>query len=265
MSSKAQIVATIGPATKNKSILKKMIENGMDIARLNFSWGSYKDHEGYIRNIREAARETRRRVSIIQDLSGPRVQKKIGHEIKAGVQEIITRKDLADLKFGLEKGVDYVAMSYVGKAEDIFKLKEEMENFGKIIPVVAKIERKKAVQNIDEIIKAADAIMIARGDLGNEIPLEEIPFVEVEIIKKCKKANKPVIVATEMMLSMVENRRPSRAEATDVAFAIVAGADAVMLSEETARGKYPLETVQMMEKIISAAERRLPKKEFNLI
>lgn len=258
MPSKAQIVATIGPACKDKEILKEMIAHQMDAVRLNFSWGTHKEHAGYIKNIRDDAKEAGRRIPIIQDLSGPRVQEKIGHEFNQQAQEIITEKDLADLKFGIEQGVDYVAMSFVGSADDILKLREKMRKFGQVIPIIAKIERKIALDNINEIIETADAIMIARGDLGNEIPLEQIPFVEKDIIEKCKKAGKPVIVATQMMMSMTENLLPTRAEITDVAYAIINGADAVMLSEESAVGKHPLEVIEMMEKEIQEAEKHLP-------
>ena len=271
MNSKAQIVATIGPATKSREIIKEMIAHQMDAVRLNFSWGTYEEHAGYIKNIREDAKEAGKRIPIIQDLSGPRLQEKTGHEFNKQVQEITTEKDLADLKFGIEQGVDYVAMSFVGSASDILKLREKMKELapassgrvGKVIPIIAKIERKIALDNIDEIIKTADAIMIARGDLGNEIPLEQIPFIEKDIIEKCKKAKKPVIVATQMMFSMTENPLPTRAEVTDIAYAIINGADAVMLSEESATGHHPLEAVEMMEKGILEAEKHLKKIEIN--
>lgn len=257
MPSKAQIIATIGPATKGKEIMKEMMTHQMDAVRLNFSFGTHEEHASYIKNIREDAKEAGKRIPIIQDLSGPRLQEKTGHEFNQQAQEIITEKDLDDLKFGIEQNVDYVAMSFVGSAEDILKLREKMRKFGQVIPIIAKIERKIALDNIDEIIKTADAIMIARGDLGNEIPLEQIPFVEKDIIEKCKKAGKPVIVATQMMLSMTENLLPTRAEVTDVAYAIINGADAVMLSEESATGHHPLEAVEMMEKGIIEAEKHL--------
>ncbi len=257
MNSKAQIVATIGPATKDKEIIKEMIQHNMDVVRLNFSWGTYEEHANYIKNVREAATEAGKKIPIIQDLSGPRVQEKTGHEFKDGAVEIITEKDLADLRFGIEQNVDYVAMSFVGEAEDIVKLRAKMQEFGKVISIIAKIERKVALDNIDKIIKVADAVMIARGDLGNEVPLEQIPFIEKEIIEKCKKAGKPVIVATQMMLSMTENPLPTRAEVTDITYAIINGADAVMLSEESASGKYPLEAVEIMEKSILEAEKHL--------
>ena len=259
MPSKAQIVATIGPASKTKEMIKEMIANQVDVVRLNFSWGTYEEHAGYIKCIRESAEELGRKVPIIQDLSGPRVQEEHGHEFKEGAIEIITPKDLKDLEFGISQNVDYVAMSFVGKAGDILELREYMKRLGKIIPIVSKIERKVAVENLDEILKVTDAIMVARGDLGNEVPLEQIPFIEKDIIEKCKKAGKPVIVATQMMLSMTEHNVPTRAEITDIAYAILNGADAVMLSEESASGKYPLEAVEMMEKEILESEKHLQK------
>ena len=255
MNSKAQIVATIGPSSERKKIVREMIEHNMDVARLNSSWGTYGEHSEYIKNIREMAEKVGRHIPIILDLSGPRIQGKNGHKFDYKAIEALTCKDVVDLEFGIVEKVDYIAMSFVGNAEDVLKLREKMREFGKVIPIIAKIERKIAVHNIDEIIKVADAIMIARGDLGNEIPLEQIPFIEKDIIKKCKTAGKPVIVATQMMLSMTENTEPTRAEVTDVAYAIINGADAVMLSEESANGKHPLEAVIMMEKGIKEAEK----------
>lgn len=255
MNSKAQIVATIGPATGKKEIVQKMIESNMGIARLNFSWGTYAEHASYIKNIREVTQDLGRKIPIMADLSGPRIQDQLGHKFDNKVLELITEKDLADLRFVLGEGVDYIAMSYVGNKDDILKLRTKMQEFGKIIPIIAKIERSVALLNIDEIIDVSDVIMIARGDLGNEIPIEQIPFVQKDIIDRCKKAKKPVIVATQMMISMMDSKEPTRAEVTDVAYAVMTGADAVMLSEETAIGKYPIQAVVVMEKIIIEAEK----------
>ena len=257
MPSRSQIIATIGPATKDKKIIKEMMTHQMDVARLNFSWGTYAEHAEYIKNIRDAASELDRKILIIQDLSGPRTQKASRHEFNQKATEIITEKNLADLKFGLEQRVDYIAMSFVGSAEDVLKLREEIKKLGKTAPIISKIERKIALDNLDEIIGASDAIMVARGDLGNEIPLEDIPLVEEKIIKACKFVKKPVIVATGMLFSMIENPEPTRAEMTDIEFAILSGADAVMLSDETAIGKYPIEAVKTMEKAVLAAEKKL--------
>lgn len=252
--SKAQIVATIGPASKSIEILEKMLDHKMDVARLNFSWGTHEEHAQFIKDIRDIAEKIGRKIPIIQDLSGPRIQQGVGHTYDQNV-EVITEKDLSDLKFGIEQSVDYVALSFVGSASDITKLRGHMEGMGKIIPIIAKIERKIAIDNLDEIIQATDAIMVARGDLGSELPIETIPFAQQDIIKRCNTAGKPVIVATQMMLSMKDNPEPTRAEVTDVAFAIIEGADAVMLSEESASGKYPIEAVTIMEKIIKESEK----------
>src|SRR3989344_9595673 len=255
MASVAQIIATIGPASKNKKAIKEMIKHQMDAARLNFSHGTYKEHAYYIKTIRAAAKELKRKILIIQDLSGPRTQRGKEHFFNKKSKSLITAKDKKDLRFGLENGIDYVAMSYVGGAEDIKSLRALMKSFKKNKPVIAKIERREAVKNIDAIIKSADAIMVARGDLGNAFPLEKLPFLQKMIIRKCKKAEKPVITATQMLLSMAENPEPTRAEVEDVAQAILDGSDAVMLSEETAIGKYPAEAVRVMERIVLESEK----------
>ena len=253
--SRAQIVATLGPASKNKETIELMMQHQMDVVRLNFSWGTYEEHASYIKIVREVSEKLKKRVPIIQDLSGPRLQQEKGHHFDLSKKEILTKKDLENLNFGLEHSVDYIAMSYVGGPEDIRELKRIIKESGKQTLVIAKIERKKALDKLDEIIDISDAIMIARGDLGNEVPLEKIPLIEEEIIKKCKKVGKPVITATQMFLSMTENPEPTRAEITDVFFAITNGSDAVMLSEETATGKYPVEAIIMMEKITLEAEK----------
>lgn len=250
-------MATIGPVSKDKAVIKQMMLRQMDVVRLNFSWGTYEEHSNYIATVRETARELGRRVPIIQDLSGPRLKTEGGHHIDPGAVEVITEKDLRDLKFGLEQNIDYVAMSYVGGKNDVLEIKRHIKKLGRKTPVIAKIERRAALDNLDEIIDEADAIMIARGDLGNEVPLEQIPFIQNMIIKKCKAALKPVITATQMMFSMTKNPAPTRAEVTDVAFAIITGSDAVMLSDETANGQYPVEAVAAMEKIVLEAERHL--------
>jgi len=170
--------------------------------------------------------------------------------------DVVTDKDLDFVDFGLKEGVDAFSVSFVEKAEDIVKVKEFARKKGKPIYVVAKIEREEAVNNIDEILDVADAIMIARGDLGVQIPLEEVPVVQKQLIHKANLLGRPVITATQMLESMTENVRPTRAEVTDVANAILDGTDAVMLSEETAIGRYPVETVRMMARIAGSIERQ---------
>lgn len=253
MERKTKIVATLGPATHTEEILGKMIPY-IDIVRLNFSWGTHEDMAALIKMVRNVSNEKGKTISIIQDLSGPRKQEVEGHHFKDGAEEIITEKDLTDLAFGISENVDYVAMSYIGNADDIKKLQGHMDTLGKRIPIIAKIERREAVEVIDEIIEVTDAVMIARGDLGLAFPIEEIPFLERRILSKCNKKNKFVIVATEMLLSMVTKDRPTRAEVTDVAFAVNGGASAVMLSEETAQGEHPVQVVEVMDRIVRFAE-----------
>jgi len=173
----------------------------------------------------------------------------------------LTEKDILDLRFGLELGVDWVALSFVRSASDIHSLRKIIAEHQKQTPIIAKIEKAEALKNIEEIVDAADAIMIARGDLGVETPLEEVPLAQKHIIGLANRARKPVIVATQMLESMVREKRPTRAEATDVANAVLDGADAVMLSEETAIGSYPTDAVIYMAKISEHAETELFSRE----
>jgi len=260
----AQIIATIGPASREINVLEKMMRAGMDVARLNFSHGTYEEHAKYIRRIREAAKNIGKTILIIQDLSGPREKTSGGHQFHEGAVKAITEKDKKDLEFGLSQGVEYVCLSYVGNAEDVKELRALIKKAGAKTLVIAKVERQAGLDNIQEIVKAADAIMLGRGDLGQAIPMEQLPFAQHKVIAACNKARKPVIVATEMMLSMVKNPTPSRAEVNDVAHAILDGADAVMLSEESAIGKFPVETVSMMDKIVHEAEKHI-KQKFSLL
>lgn len=254
---RAQIVATIGPVSKSKDVLEQLFVSGVDIIRLNFSWGTYDEHSSYIKETRELANKLQKKVSIIQDLSGPRIQTGASHGFNSIEDAILTDKDLRDLEFGIKEGVEYIAQSFVGTADDVLLLRGHIANLHGTQKIIAKIERKIAVENIASIIEVVDGIMIARGDLGNEVPLEDIPLIERDIIALCKAHGKPVIVATQMFFSMIHNPIPTRAEMTDVEYAILNGADAVMLSDETAMGHYPVETVSFMEKGILAAEQRL--------
>ncbi|MBN2198978.1 MAG: pyruvate kinase [Candidatus Aminicenantes bacterium] len=170
----------------------------------------------------------------------------------------LTPKDRDDLLFGLQNDVDYVALSFVRNAGDVAALRRHMKRCGGDVPVIAKIEKHEAVENMDAIVAAADGIMVARGDLGVETPLEKIPQVQKTLIRKSREAGKPVITATQMLRSMIDSPRPTRAEVSDVANAILDGTDAVMLSEETAVGKFPVEAVSMMVRIAREAERRSP-------
>jgi pyruvate kinase len=325
---RTKIIATIGPASEDKKILTQMIKNGLDIARLNFSHGSYPNHQLLIRHIRATAKKLRKRVLILQDLQGPKIRVGVlprpklikknqtviigkdyvfdydisaivqkGHRIliEDGLMElkvtnvkdqlvtckvvsggsvqshkgvnlpdskvtmpILTQKDIADLQFGLKHGVDFVALSFVRDGTDIVVLKRLIKKYlpsrKKVPLIVAKIERKDAIKNFAKILKQTDWVMVARGDLGVELPDYEVPVLQKDIIAKCEKAGKPVIVATQMLDSMIRNPRPTRAEVSDVANAVIDHADAVMLSGETATGKYPVEAVAEMRRVIEDTE-----------
>jgi pyruvate kinase len=236
-------------------MLDKLIAHGMDAARFNFSWGTHEEHAENIANVRSAAKRAGKNIPIIQDLSGPRVQEGGGHHMDASATSIITEKDLIDLDFGIAQKVDYVCQSFVGSAQDMKQLREEIKKRSGTAKTMAKVERKEALDNIEAIIEASDAIMLGRGDLGQNIPIEQVPFAEAMVVHACKERNKPVIVATEMLKSMLDNPEPTRAEVTDIAYAIILGADAIMLSEESASGKYPVEAVSVMEKVALEAEK----------
>lgn len=331
---KTKIVATVGPASSSKNMLRSLIKEGVDVFRLNFSHGTHKDHEKVIALVREINEELNSNVALLLDLQGPKIrvqevapdtvlqqgqtftittQQLVGNaeiastsyqdlpkDVKKGdkvliddgkieleVKEVqaenvitevkyggplksrkginlpqsivtapsLTEKDLEDLQFGLKNQVDWIALSFVRKAQDIKILRGIIEQHKSTCRIIAKIEKPEALNNIDEIIAATDALMVARGDLGVEIWLEEVPMVQKMLIEKCNKAAKPVIVATQMMESMIENPRPTRAETNDVANAVMDGADAVMLSAETAAGKYPIEVIQSMVRTISSVEK----------
>jgi pyruvate kinase len=173
-----------------------------------------------------------------------------------------TEKDQKDLLFGIQHGVDWVSLSYVQRADDIEAVKRVLREKSVDIPVIAKIERKEALENIDEILLASDGVMVARGDLGLETPIEKIPNVQKKLIRKANNSAKPVITATQMLRSMVDHTQPTRAEVTDVVNAVYDGTDAVMLSEETASGQFPVEAFQMMAKIAQSAEEEFPHSQF---
>jgi pyruvate kinase len=331
---KTKIVATVGPASNNKDMLRALIKEGVDVFRLNFSHGTHEDHLKVITAVRELNKELGSRVSLLQDLQGPKIRvqemqpdtiihpgneltitskqllgndkivstsyQSLPKDVKAGdmilvddgkielkvksttatdvITEVVyggplkskkginlpftkvsapclTEKDLKDLEFGIKNDVDWIALSFVRKASDIQEIKEIINKANSNARVVAKIEKPEALSNIDDVIAATDAIMVARGDLGVEIWLEEVPMVQKMLVEKCNKAGKPVIVATQMMESMIENPRPTRAETNDVANAVMDGADAVMLSAETAAGKYPIEVIRSMVRTIASVEK----------
>ncbi|OGN91057.1 MAG: pyruvate kinase [Chloroflexi bacterium RBG_13_48_17] len=338
---RTKIVCTIGPNTSSASMIKKLLQAGMDVARINFSHGTRKEHTSYIKTLRQAAKQAGVPLAIMQDLPGPKNRtgklKKGSIELKENADIILTTKEILGdehrvsidlpylpsivkpgdtiflddgaielkvsainktevscqvvtggklgednginipginwdtpvtneedrdhLLFGLKHDVDFIALSFVREADDVIKVKNFLRKRKKTTALIAKIERSEALNNLDEILEAADGAMVARGDLGIEIPIQRVPIVQKEIIRKCNHLGKPVIVATQILESMVNAPRPTRAEVTDVANAIFDGADALMLSEETAIGSYPVEAVEMMSQIALEAEAALPYEE----
>lgn len=256
MSSRTQIVATIGPASGQEDTLLALVEGQMDVARFNFQWFVPERalERERIALLRSVAASANRKIPVIADLPGPRVQLADGHTYDKEHPFTISELDEAMVHFCVEEHIEYIALSFVGSARDVEQYRDIVRTYGGSQKLIAKIERKVAVEAIDSILGAADAIMVARGDLGNEIPIEEIPFIQKMLIAKANAAGKPVIVATQMLLSMTEHTEPTRAEVTDVEEAVMQGADAVMLSEETASGKHPREAVEIMERILVAAE-----------
>ena len=332
---KTKIVCTLGPATNDVEIMKQLIQNGMDAARINFSHGTYETHAETIAKLKQAREELNAPIPLILDTKGPEIRVKTFKEDKVRLEEDATftlttrevegdgnivsvtyadlpkdvhrgsriliddglielkveditetdvvcrvvnggvvksrkgvnlpgvevnlpslmEKDIEDLKFGVENGFDIVAASFIRSAEDVLKIRRVLEeNGGGQMHIISKIENQQGVENIDKILEASDGIMVARGDLGVEIPPEEVPLVQKILIAKANRIGKPVITATQMLESMVHSPRPTRAEANDVANAIFDGSDAIMLSGETAAGAYPLEAVATMARIALKAE-----------
>jgi len=226
---RTKIIATIGPASEDPVILKQLLVNGTDLCRFNLKHNTLEWHKGCITKVGEIAKEIEKEVGIIVDLP--------------------SKDKLPDWK-----EVDFFALSYLTNSSEVKELKEMISNKGLTTGVIAKIENKQALDDLENIVEVADGIMVARGDLGIAVPLEELAYWQKKIIDLCRQKNKPVIVATQMLLSMVSNPSPTRAEATDVANAVFDGADALMLSEETAIGKFSDKAVEEMQKIIVFCE-----------
>jgi pyruvate kinase len=338
LAQRTKIVCTIGPASGTPDILKRLIDEGMNVARLNLSHGSEEEHTKYVRYIRGLERDTTGRIAILMDLPGPKYRTgdlaggslilknnsmivlsagalsgdekmvpvnlpNFHRDVRPGnmvliddgamqlkVKEIngtevlckvisggvltpgrgivvpgmrITSPFITDalkekLGFAVRNKPDYIALSFVSRPEDVEQVRILLKRKGSNIPLISKIERGEAVDNFDKILAVSDGIMVARGDMGVEIPLKRIPSVQKEIILKCNRAGKPVITATQMLESMVNAPLPTRAEVTDVANAILDGTDAIMLSAETSVGKYPVPTVKMMSEIARETESHLP-------
>lgn len=334
---RTKIVATIGPATDQPDVLRKIIKAGATTLRLNFSHGTHEYHQKNIRLIRQLAFELTQPVGILQDLQGPKIRlgkfacnsislktgdrfiltsrkvecnqeissisydhlaaevpegatillddgkvemfvEKIDKEqqnlhcrvVVAGILssnkgvnfpnvslsiKALTDKDKEDLVFGLDQGVDWVALSFVRNPQDVLEVKDLIASAGKSVPVIAKIEKHEAIEQMEEILSLCDGVMVARGDLGVELPAEDVPILQKRLIATANKLGIPIITATQMLDSMANNPRPTRAEVSDVANAILDGTDAVMLSNETAVGLYPVESVATMAKIACRIER----------
>ncbi len=335
---KTKIVCTLGPATDSENVLKKLFENGMNVARLNFSHGTHEDHFERIALFTSLREKYVSPVGLLLDTKGPEIRLKtfendsvqlktgsvftlttediIGNEervsitydglpsdikkrdrilIDDGLVELqvlkkdskdiecevinggtisnrksvnvpditvslpfMSERDMQDLEFAIKNDVDFIAASFVRSAVDIKNMRDFLEDRkGEFIKIIAKIENRDGVKNIDEIIRVSDGIMVARGDMGVEIPFEELPHIQKSIIHKCNRAGKPVITATQMIDSMIRNPRPTRAEITDIANAIYDGTSALMLSGETSIGKYPVESVATMSKIAIETEKNI--------
>jgi len=332
---RAKIICTIGPSCNNEPVLRDLLLLGMDVARLNFSHGTHREHARNITRLRRIAKQENRTICILQDLQGPKIRTgplkdRLPVTLKSGARVTITPRDIAgtsnlisttlstlaqevrpdarillsdglielrvvrirggdvecevvnggilgehqginlpgaalsipaltskdreDLEFGLEHGVDVVALSFVRSASDIRTAKQIIAAHDTDVPVIAKLEKPQALDQLEEIFEAADGVMVARGDLGVELPPERVPVIQKHVIRRSAEWRKPVITATQMLESMIENPRPTRAEASDVANAVFDGTDAVMLSAETAIGLYPRQAVAMMSKIVVEAE-----------
>src|SRR5947209_6319882 len=248
---RTKIVATIGPACSTPELLRQLVDAGMDAARLNLSHGTHDDHAArakLVRDVQEEVGSGRARCGIVV---GGIVTSQKGVNLPGVPIPIpsLTRKDLSDLEFALELGCDFIALSFVRSAADVRDLKALIDQEGSNAHVIAKIEKAEAVDALDDVLAEADSVMVARGDLGVEIGPELVPLVQKRIISKALERGKPVITATQMLESMIHHPEPTRAEASDVANAVLDGTSAIMLSGETATGEYPVQAVQTMDRI----------------
>lgn len=238
-----KIIVTVGPAVEKENVLSSLIRAGASVFRFNLKHNTLSWHNVCIQKVKRVAKRIGQPVAILLDF--PNLQKKIS----------INREHLF---IAAKEEVDFLALSFVRGKEDVEYLKKQAKNFSLSAKILAKIETKQALDNFEEILNSSTGIMVARGDLGVEIPFEQVPYYQKKIIKRCVEIGKPVIVATQMLQSMVKNPLPTRAEASDVANSILDYTDAVMLSEETAIGQYPLEAVSVMEKICRFWEEKRP-------
>jgi pyruvate kinase len=242
-----KIVCTLGPASNTPEVIEKMISSGMDIARLNLSYGTLEEHRNTVAMVRAAAKKIGLPTAILLDCPG---RKRRTGDTKAVFSD--------HLQFAQDNQLDYIALSFITSTEQVEEVQKLAAQMKINIPIIAKIEKGEALAVSDSIIAISDGVMVARGDLGLQINIEKVPLAQKKIIHEANHRGKPVITATEMLESMVKSPTPTRAEATDVANAVLDGTDAVMLSEETSIGQYPLEAIKMMVKIILEAETVLP-------
>ncbi|HEY4502582.1 MAG TPA: pyruvate kinase [Candidatus Paceibacterota bacterium] len=254
--SRAQIIATIGPLTRSIDYLRVLIDRGVDVIRLDFSQEIFEEHRRTIHNLRIAASDHHRYIPIIGDLVGPRIEQDSRSHYSHSSLSPITEHDREAIAFGIEQEIDYVALAYVGSSDDVQDLQNILWEKNSRARIIAKIERIEALRNINNIVDTADAIMIARDNLGNDVPIEQIPYIQHNIISIANWAHKPVIT-TEMLHSMISSPTPTRADISDIASAIISGSDALVLDRETADGKYPIEAVEMMDRAILEAERHV--------
>ena len=231
---RTKIIATVGPASESSAVLSQLIQAGVNIFRFNLKYSTIQKHSQIIDKIRRSASKQSRSVQILIDLPD--------FSFSEGINLAVNKK------------AEYIAISYLEKADEIISFRKKADKVKLSANVIAKIETKGALNYFAEILNEADAVMVARGDLGESIPIEKVPFAQKEIVLACREADKMVVVATEMLLSMISNKEPTRAEVSDVANAVIEGADAVMLSEETSIGKNPVQAVEIMSKIIYEAE-----------
>ncbi len=242
-----KIVSTVGPASNSPETIKALMLAGINVVRLNLAYGTFAEHHGVITDIRRISKKLDLPVGILLDLPGSKYQK--------GSTRTVFK---SCLEFAQQEKVDFVALSFLTSAAQVTEVKKMLKNMKSGVSVIAKIERAAALKDHESILDAADGLMVARGDLASEISIEQVPLAQKQLIRAANRQGKPVITATQMLESMVRSPSPTRAEATDVANAVLDGTDAVMLSEETATGKYPVEAVKMMGKIIEAAETAIP-------
>jgi pyruvate kinase len=242
-----KIVCTLGPASSSPSVVERMLKGGMDIARLNLAHGTLEEHSQLISEVRLLSQKLKLPTGILLDLPG--LKRRVG-DIKAVFNE--------HLEFADSQKVDFVALSFISSAQQVKEVKTLLKNMNVYMPIIVKIEQARALEQSGAILEVGDGIMVARGDLALEISIEKVPLAQKQLIKEANRCGKPVITATQMLESMVQSTTPTRAEATDVANAILDGTDAVMLSEETAIGSHPIEATEMMAKIALEAESAFP-------